>query len=263
MNLEFYKYHGAGNDFIMIDCRDSTESMFTTEIVHSLCDRHFGIGADGLILLLKSNGNDFRMKYFNSDGKEGTMCGNGGRCITAFARDLGLISDKAEFTGIDGLHHSLILENGLIRLRMKDVTEVSRLGDGYLMDTGSTHFVVFRDNTDETDVFGEGRRTRYQQRFGIAGTNVNFVQKLTENSFRIRTYERGVEDETLACGTGAVASAISSYIENGTDKTSYLVQARGGSLSVSFTPKNDGSFTDVWLEGPAEFVFRGKITVKS
>jgi diaminopimelate epimerase len=261
MDLEFYKYHGAGNDFIMIDCRDSSESLFTGELVHSLCDRHFGIGADGLILLLNGSGNDFRMKYFNSDGNEGTMCGNGGRCITAFARDLGLISDKAAFTGTDGIHHSHILENGLIRLRMKDVAQVKRLEDGYLLDTGSTHFVVFRDNTDDTDVVGEGRRTRNQPRFGRAGTNVNFVQKLTVDSFKIRTYERGVEDETLACGTGSVASAISSYIENGTDKTSYSVQARGGSLSVSFTPVNDGFFTDVWLEGPAEFVFRGKIRI--
>ena len=259
--VEFYKYHGAGNDFIMIDCRSLDELFFSTQRVAFLCDRHFGIGADGLILLLKDNKTKFRMKYFNSDGAEGSMCGNGGRCITAFARDLGIVTEKAVFSGIDGLHHANILSPDMVSLKMIDVKGVKEFDDGYLIDTGSPHFVTFRENLSETDVLNEGREIRHQSRFSNSGANVNFVEPISSGSFKIRTFERGVENETLACGTGSVASAISSYFRQKPDKSSYTVEAQGGMLSVRFTPHNNGSYTDVWLEGPVKFVFKGEILV--
>ena len=259
MIVEFYKYHGAGNDFIIIDCRQYDEVYFYKKRVEFLCDRHLGIGADGLILLLNDMNYEFRMKYFNSDGKVGTMCGNGGRCIVAFAFDLGLIHENVSFIGIDGMHYAKILSPEMISLKMTDVNGVKEFEDGYLVETGSTHFVTYRENIAKLDVFNEGRKIRQQSRFGKAGTNVNFVESLTQNSFRMRTYERGVENETLACGTGSVASAISSYYREKPDKYSYTIEAPGGTLFVRFNPRKDGSFTDVWLEGPVKFVYKGKI----
>jgi diaminopimelate epimerase len=261
MLVEFYKYHGAGNDFIMIDCRKSEESFFSIEIVKFLCDRHLGIGADGLILLLSDQKTDFRMKYFNSDGQEGTMCGNGGRCITLFAADLSIIKGKTEFSGIDGNHLAEIISPGIIKLEMIDVREVKELNDGYLVNTGSPHFVTFRNSIAEIDVFSEGREIRHQPRFENGGPNVNFVEKLSEDTFRMRTFERGVENETLACGTGAVASAISSHFRQKTDKNSYTIYAPGGTLCVSFTVQNDNTYSNIWLQGPAKFVFKGQITL--
>jgi len=259
MKLEFYKYHGAGNDFIMIDCRNADEKVFSLEVVKHLCNRHLGIGADGLILLLKDNSTDFRMKYFNSDGKEGTMCGNGGRCIAAFARDLGIIKDKTVFSGIDGLHQASFLGHERVDLQMIDVKEVKRFDDGFLINTGSPHFVCFKNSIKDINVFEEGREMRHQERFSSSGANINFVETIDNNSFKIRTFERGVEDETLACGTGSVASAISSYITHKTDKSAYIIEAEGGRLEVRFTANKDGSYTDVWLKGPVKFVFKGEI----
>jgi len=262
MKIEFHKYHGAGNDFIMIDARGSGEKVYSEELIKMWCDRHWGIGADGLILLLNDKNVDFRMKYFNSDGREGTMCGNGGRCVTLFARNLGIIKDRAKFSGIDGIHESIISSNENISLKMMDVTKIEVLHDGYLLDTGSSHFVIFRDDLLSTNVVIEGREIRNQVRFGIKGTNVNFVQMITDLELNIRTYERGVEDETLACGTGAVASAISAYLRHHTDKNSYLIHARGGELNVSFDPGTQSGFRNIWLTGPAKSVFSGKIRIK-
>jgi diaminopimelate epimerase len=261
MKIEFFKYHGAGNDFIMIDARDMAESDFSEELVKNLCDRHFGIGADGLILLLNDRKADLRMKYFNSDGREGTMCGNGGRCIASFAHRLGIITEKAIFNGIDGIHEAFICDKLNVRLKMSDVSNIQVLDDGYLLDTGSPHFVNFRDDLLPIDVFREGREIRYQNRFSPGGVNVNYIQILSDNELNIRTYERGVEDETLACGTGAVASAISAYLKNNTDKNSYLLHARGGELIVSFDTDGKGKFSNIWLKGPAEFVFKGSIDI--
>ncbi len=259
--MEFHKYHGAGNDFIMIDCRQINETVFHQRLVSFLCDRHFGIGADGLILLLDNKESDFRMKYFNSDGLEGTMCGNGGRCITAFARNLGIINDKADFTGIDGSHFANILEPELVSLKMIDVDSIAVFEDGFLVETGSRHFVTIRENISDLDVYNEGSEIRHQKRFGKAGTNVNFIQHTSLNSFKIRTFERGVENETLACGTGSVASAITSWFVQKPDKSSYSIEATGGILQVRFTPRENGTFTDVWLEGPVKVVFKGQITI--
>jgi diaminopimelate epimerase len=259
MPLEFYKYHGAGNDFIMIDSRQTDETIFNQKLVEQLCDRHLGIGADGLILLLSDKSADFRMKYFNSDGYEGSMCGNGGRCIAAFARDLGMIKDKTSFSGIDGLHDAVFTGNDSVKLKMIDVATVDELHDGFLINTGSPHFVTFRENTDEIDVYSQGKEIRHQSRFDTSGANVNFVQTISKNSFKIRTFERGVENETLACGTGSVASAISSYLKEKPDNCSYTIHAPGGILFVRFTPLTNGGFADVWLEGPVKFVFKGEL----
>lgn len=261
MNIEFFKYHGAGNDFVMIDSRTLAESVFSEGVVKKLCDRHFGIGADGLILLLNDKNTDFRMKYFNSDGREGTMCGNGGRCIASFAHRLGIISKKAVFSGIDGMHEAFICDKLNVSLKMSDVSKIKLLEDGYFLDTGSPHFVIFRDDISTIDVFREGREIRYQDRFSPGGTNVNFIRMLKDDELDVRTYERGVEDETLACGTGAVASAISAYLYKNTDKNSYLLHARGGNLNVSFNTDGKEKFSNIWLKGPAEFVFKGNIQV--
>lgn len=261
MQLEFFKYHGAGNDFVLVDARNSGDELFNEALVNRLCDRHFGIGSDGLILLLKDSSSDFRMKYFNSDGKEGSMCGNGGRCITAFARDLGIIALEASFAGIDGIHHARILNDGTISLRMKDVDSVQKLEDGYFLDTGSAHFVSFHNSIDKLEVFKIGQEIRHQSRFGEDGCNVNFIETTSESSFKIRTFERGVENETLACGTGSVASAIASGIRQKSDINSYDIEALGGKLRVKFNPKASGGYTDIYLEGPAEFVFKGVIEI--
>ena len=259
MNISFEKYHGAGNDFIMVDCRGKDESFYTTGVVKFLCNRHLGVGSDGLILLLNDDSADFRMKYYNADGREGTMCGNGGRCISAFAYAKGIIGRKTTFVGIDGLHEAVIKEHDTVSLKMIDVTGIRKLSDGFLMDTGSTHFVAISDDISVIDVCNDGRRMRYQPRFGTDGTNVNFIQLGKEGEISIRTYERGVEDETLACGTGSVASAIAAFLESGTDRTSFTIHALGGNLKVSFTPDSHGNFHNVWLEGPVKHVFNGDI----
>jgi diaminopimelate epimerase len=260
MEISFKKYHGTGNDFIMIDARKLDESKFLKENVKFLCNRHTGIGADGLILLSNSEKYDFRMKYFNSDGNEGTMCGNGGRCITAFAKSLGIIKDSATFEGIDGLHEARFLKDKIISLKMIDVNKVEKLEDGYLLDTGSRHFVVLSENIENIDVYNVGKEIRYQNRFGKEGTNVNFIE-IHDSGVKIRTYERGVENETLSCGTGTVAAAISAYTESESDKISFKIFALGGELKVEFQPQPVTRFENIWLTGPIEYVFEGKIIV--
>jgi diaminopimelate epimerase len=259
MTLQFHKYHGAGNDFIIVDNRQETFKPDRNAIA-KLCRRKFGIGGDGLMLLEKSGEADFYMRYFNSDGNESTMCGNGGRCIVAFARSLGIIDKQTRFLASDGLHDSVIRDDGLIALKMQDVDTTQNFDEDYFVDTGSPHYVRFVEDLANTPVFEEGRKIRYDNATFPEGTNVNFVAIEREGLISIRTYERGVEDETLACGTGAVASAISAYLRSKTDKTSYLVNVRGGKLQVSFNPSGN-RFTNVWLTGPAEFVFSGAVDI--
>lgn len=262
MMLSFDKYQGAGNDFIIIDARniEEEEITFTEKTVNKLCDRNFGIGADGLILLLESEKFNFRMKYFNSDGKEGSMCGNGGRCIVAFAKAHKIIGNETDFEGIDGMHTARILDDENISLKMTNVNTIKEFEDGLLLETGSPHFVIPVDSVDDVDVFKTGKKIRHEQRFGKKGVNVNFVE-YRKQDLKIRTFERGVENETLACGTGAVAAAISAYFNGNTDKSSCLLHARGGNLKVDFTAADKITFHNVWLTGPAEFVFEGKISI--
>jgi diaminopimelate epimerase len=259
MKQEFFKYQGAGNDFIMIDNRDKKFDGSDEVLIESLCHRRFGVGSDGLILLETAEGHDFRMVYFNSDGREASMCGNGGRCIVAFAKKLGLIESKACFIASDGVHDAFIDENGLVDLHMIDVKEISPLVDGYFLNTGVPHLVHFVDDLHVIDVEIEGRQLRYDARFQPAGTNVNFV-KMEGDHLTVFTYERGVEAETLACGTGITASALSAAFKVGKEKGEFLITAKGGDLRVKFE-KQDHYFTNIWLKGPAELVYKGLVEI--
>ena len=260
MDTEFYKYHGAGNDFVLIDNRNLIFPADNISRIEWLCSRRFGIGADGLMLLQNSEGFDFEMRYFNSDGREASMCGNGGRCIVAFARQLGIIKNETCFLAVDGPHRAAVEENGDINLQMSDVNRIEIIGDNYFLDTGSPHFVCFLDNLDNLNVYTEGRAIRYNSRFKETGTNVNFVKQEGEH-LTVYTYERGVEDETLACGTGITASVLSAALKTGVEKGYFAVTAKGGNLGVSFE-KDGGGFKNIWLRGPVRFVFRGLLPAK-
>lgn len=260
MDLHFSKYQGTGNDFIMIDNREDAFPKNDTALIARLCDRRFGIGADGLILLENDETSDFRMVYYNADGNQSTMCGNGGRSIVAFAKQLGLIEDETTFVAIDGPHHANIDPNGIVSLQMKDVDKVVD-GDGYFFaDTGSPHHIVMVDNVKTTDVRADGAGIRYGSLYGQAGSNVNFVEPKGQNVFAVRTYERGVEDETLSCGTGVTAVALAMHHSGKTNKNSVDLQVEGGQLEVSFEPEGIG-YKNVFLIGPAQLVFNGTITI--
>lgn len=259
MIIHFYKFQGTGNDFVMIDNRNSDFPKENTSLVASLCHRHFGIGADGLILLENDEKYDFRMIYYNSDGKESTMCGNGGRCIVAFAKLLKIIDNKTIFIAIDGEHYAEINNENQVKLQMKDV-DVIRKEDSYtFLDTGSPHHVQLAENVNNMDVKSEGASIRYGQLYkDKGGANVNFVTPLGNEKFAVRTYERGVEDETYSCGTGATAVAIAMYHQEKTKERDIHLQTLGGDLRVSFDVEN-GVYTNVFLIGQATFVFEGKV----
>ncbi len=254
MTINFYKYQGTGNDFIIIDNRNKSFEI-DNNLIKKMCDRRFGIGADGLMLLENHNNTDFRMVYFNSDGYEGTMCGNGGRCIVAFANKLGIIKNKTKFIAVDGVHYAEI-NDGLVSLKMLDLKQIERINDDYFLNTGSPHYVKFVDEFNKINVYNEGKRIRNNDTFKAKGTNVNFAQ-LTGNIIKVGTYERGVEDETLSCGTGVTAVAICAYIESDKKINNFDIETKGGNLNVSFDNKNN-LFENVWLTGPATFVFSGE-----
>jgi len=256
--IQFYKYHGAGNDFVMIDNRDGKFDKNDIELVKSMCDRRFGIGADGLILIESSTAHAFEMVYYNSDGSNTMMCGNGGRCIVAFAKELGLVKEGVAFVfkAIDGPHDAII-EDGLVKLGMIDVNEVSINQEGHaFLDTGTLHYVQLVDDVDNYNVVTNGRAIRNSEPHKKEGTNVNFVQKIGDDTFKVRTYERGVEDETLACGTGVTAVAIVMHKMGQTNSNVVKLKAVGGDLEVSFD-ENNGNYTHVFLKGSAAFVFEG------
>lgn len=261
MNVQFEKYHGTGNDFILVDIRNHAIPSTTDIIVH-LCDRHYGIGADGLIMLGNSDSSDFSMRYFNADGLEASFCGNGGRCVAAFAQGLGIIKKEARFTAADGEHRAVIMHVAktiyTVSLEMSDVVPSCWTDDHIVLETGSPHLIMLSEGIQTMDVFREGRKIRNDPRFAPDGINVNFIEHI-DNSLHIRTYERGVEDETLSCGTGVTAAAIAWAIKY--KKASPIVlQARGGSLKVHFLSGKD-KFTEIRLEGPAEYVFSGNIEI--
>ncbi|SKB49145.1 diaminopimelate epimerase [Parapedobacter luteus] len=257
----FYKYQGAGNDFIIFDNRNELFDRANVDLVRKLCDRRFGIGADGLMLLQDVEGHDFEMIYYNADGHEGSMCGNGGRCIVAFAQDLGITGSQTDFLAADGVHHARIHANnvGWISLQMIDVDAVQQDGEAYILNTGSPHYIKIVQHLDTFAVFEEGRKVRYNDTYRDEGINVNFVQ--AENGgYYVRTYERGVEDETLACGTGATAVALAMAWRQGEDgEFETPIRVAGGKLTIRFSKAGD-HFTNVFLEGPAEFVFKGEIS---
>lgn len=259
MQVEFYKFQGTGNDFVIIDNRSGFFPKENVLLIERLCDRRFGIGADGLILLENDINTDFRMVYYNSDGNQGSMCGNGGRCIVAFAKKLGVIQDKTTFIAIDGLHHASIAEDDIVSLQMKSVDAVKVTNDYVFMDTGSPHHVQLVDDLERYNVKNKGSEIRYGALYGTAGSNVNFVKQISKDSFAVRTYERGVEDETLSCGTGATAVAIAMKSTGKTSSNKIQIQVQGGQLEVSFDATNDGKYENVFLIGLAEFVFQGMI----
>ncbi|MBK9335146.1 MAG: diaminopimelate epimerase [Lewinellaceae bacterium] len=269
--MQFWKYHGAGNDFILVDQRAGQWLSDTdTERIAFLCDRHFGIGADGLILLRTHPGFDFEMAYFNADGRQSSMCGNGGRCIVAFARQVGIVRERYRFLAIDGPHEAVIIPRAgyenWVELEMTPVQQVERLAppaepeQAFVLNTGSPHYVRFVPALDDLDMVQEGRAVRYAERFRATGINVNLVQEYPQY-LRIRTYERGVEDETLACGTGVTAAALAFHTRRsgGAGEQEIQVKAQGGNLSVRFRANSDGTFSDIWLCGPAQAVFSGNI----
>ena len=257
MAFTFYKYQGTGNDFIMIDNRLQAFDKNNTNFISRLCDRRFGIGADGLILLENHNEVDFKMVYYNADGNESTMCGNGGRCIVEFARLLGIIDVKATFEAIDGLHEGII-DNNKVRLKMNDVLKVEKQHSHLFLDTGSPHHVELASALDLIDVKEKGATIRYNDSYAKKGVNVNFVEKVSDNTFKVRTYERGVEDETLSCGTGVTAVALAMYYSQQTNENTINLLTPGGELSVTFQKVSNG-YSNIWLIGPATFVFKGEI----
>jgi len=260
MKFEFYKYHGTGNDFILLDNRENIYSNITPRQVNFLCHRRFGVGADGLMMLSEKPGFDFEMTYFNSDGKTSSMCGNGGRCIVKFASMLGIKKTNYNFYAVDGPHEAEIDLNGEVRLKMKDVDDVEFSYTYYVLNTGSPHYVKSVPDVNQLDVVAEGREIRNSKEFAKEGINVNFVETIDDDTIYVRTYERGVEDETYSCGTGVTASAlISAHNDNGFNRVE--VKTRGGKLSVEFEKISDKKFKNIWLCGPAEMVFKGEIKV--
>ena len=260
MPLTFYKYQGTGNDFVMIDNRSDFFPKTNIQLIERLCDRRFGIGADGLILLENHPQYDFKMVYYNSDGNESSMCGNGGRCLVAFAKQMGVISDKAEFEAVDGYHFATIDAENNVSLQMKDVDAIKNESNYTFLNTGSPHHVELISDLETLDVKSEGSKIRYSDLYGSAGSNVNFVNQIANDIFAVRTYERGVEDETLSCGTGATAVAIAMHQTGKTKNNTIDIKVQGGKLKVNFEEKN-GNYTNVFLIGPATFVFEGKIKI--
>jgi diaminopimelate epimerase len=258
MKIAFTKYQGAGNDFIIVDNRNGDLKLTTTQIAF-LCDRRFGIGADGLMFVEKSSTASFRMVYYNADGRESTMCGNGGRCIAAFAHDRHIAGTTMHFDAVDGVHEARILEGTTIALHMQDVNEIQVFDNYTFLNTGSPHVVMEVQNIETYNVFQKGRDIRYSDSFvNIGGTNVNFIERRDDDVIQIRTYERGVEDETLACGTGVTAAAIMS-VGDAIGDFDIPVQARGGLLSVQFSKTNADKAHGIILSGPATKVFEGQI----
>ncbi len=258
MQFHFYKYQGTGNDFVLIDNRNYIFPKENVALVKQICDRRFGVGADGLMLLESIDGYDFKMVYYNSDGNESTMCGNGGRCISAFAKQLNIVDDKGYFLAIDGPHEFMI-EGEQVQLKMIDVTAISNERNDYILFTGSPHYVSFRNNISNIEILAEARKIRYNETYQENGINVNFVEE-ANGKIAMRTYERGVEDETLSCGTGTVAVALSIATKNHIDKGKIEILTPGGNLQVAFI-KEEATFTDIWLIGAAKLVFEGTINV--
>lgn len=260
MEIEFYKYQGTGNDFVLLDNRTGRYNSLDTKQVKLLCNRRFGIGADGLMLLQSREGYDFEMIYYNSDGNTGSMCGNGGRCMVKFACNLGLHKYTYNFIAVDGEHEAEIDRNNIVRLKMKDVTEVDEQDAHAVLNTGSPHYIKFVNDLSAVDVVQSGRNIRNSRHFVKEGINVNFVEATGEDSIFVRTYERGVEDETLSCGTGVTAAAlVSAHNQRGFNRVE--VGTPGGALSVEYNKVSEMNYTNIWLCGPAELVYTGKIDI--
>lgn len=261
-SYSFYKYQGAGNDFVLFDNRNLGINAADYVLFQKLCDRRFGIGADGVMLLQEKIGYDFEMLYYNADGKPSSMCGNGGRCIVAFAQFLGIIKSKTTFLASDGSHYAETSAEGTwINLQMIDVDKVEHDGNAFVLNTGSPHYVILKDSIDKLEVFNEGKKIRNSAKYIEKGINVNFVARKDDGYF-VRTYERGVENETLACGTGATAVALAMALaERKNGKVTTPIKVLGGNLSICFEITEQKTFRNIYLEGPAIQVFAGTITI--
>jgi diaminopimelate epimerase len=255
MKFHFFKYQATGNDFVVIDNREGKWS-FNARQIAAICDRKFGVGADGLMLIEKHPSLNFNVEYFNSDGSQ-SLCGNGSRAAVHFASQLGLVNGKTTFQAYDGAHDAELLPDGIVRLRMNDVQGVKTFGDDFFVNTGSPHYVRFVQNIENYPVVEEGRRIRYSDPFKPGGTNVNFVELLADNTIFVRTYERGVEDETLSCGTGVTAAALIASLKGYTSPVH--IGVKGGTLSVEFKSGQSGMFSQIFLVGPAKMVFEGDL----
>lgn len=258
MKIPFYKYQGTGNDFIIIDNSKNEYTGLTQKTIQLLCDRKFGIGADGLILFNQKEGVDFEMDYFNADGRRSSMCGNGGRCIVKFYADQGHEKLSYTFLAPDGIHNAEIDQKNRVRLKMNNVNRVITHHNHCILNTGSPHYVKFVTQLEELDVYENGKEIRNNKEFKAEGINVNFVEVLAEDQIFVRTYERGVEAETLSCGTGVTAAAlVAAHNERGFNNV--VIKTLGGELSVEFNKMGENEFTDIWLCGPASKVFEGEI----
>lgn len=262
MDIHFFKYQGTGNDFVIIDNRDGNINL-TTQQVEKLCNRRFGIGADGLMLLKQAPGPgyDFEMQYYNADGRESSMCGNGGRCLVKFAYHQGIHKNKYRFIAIDGPHEATIEDNGWVHLKMKDVSTIKQYYGDFILNTGSPHYVKGVTGLQKLDVFKNGKDIRNSSDFVKEGINVNFVEEKSECAIFVRTFERGVEDETLSCGTGVTAAALV-YAHNEKGFNRIEVQTLGGHLAVEYDKTGEDHFENIWLCGPADYVFSGTVKVK-
>lgn len=260
MKLDFFKYQGAGNDFVIIDNRTDIFPKEDYNLIRNLCDRKFGVGADGLMLLESANDADFNMLYYNADGRPGSMCGNGGRCIVAFAKTLNLFETSVSFNAIGEKYHAT-LKDGEVSLNMRNVENIEVHENHVFLDTGSPHHVTFIENLTSFNVIDQGRKIRNGPPYNQKGTNVNFVESINDNTFSVRTYERGVEDETLSCGTGVTAVALASFHLNKTNEKKIYIETPGGKLKIEFEKEAD-TYKNIILTGPATFVFKGTIELK-
>ena len=257
MNIPFHKYEATGNDFVIIDNREKKFSL-TEGDVKKICDRKFGVGADGLMLIENHPTLDFDLIYYNSDGSP-SLCGNGSRAAVMMATTLHLIKDTTSFSAYDGKHDADVLASNIVRLKMNDVKEVKKTPEGFFINTGSPHFISNTKDVKNFPVKEEGRKIRYSNDFKPGGTNANFVELLPDNTIFVRTYERGVEDETLSCGTGVTAAALASSFSG--YQSPVKIKTLGGELSVEFKVGQDGAFTDIFLIGSARKVFEGSFDI--
>ena len=260
MKLEFHKYQGTGNDFVIFDNRNGFFPKKNVELIGKICDRRFGVGADGLMLLEDAAGFDFKMIYYNADGHPGSMCGNGGRCLVSFAHSKGLFDRDTVFQA-NGERYTARMENDRVSLNMLDVEELQVFDGHVFLDTGSPHHVQFESDIKGLDVLSNGRKIRSGAPYHEEGANVNFVEQVNDDTFKVRTYERGVENETLSCGTGVTAVALASHFLGKTLSDKVRIQTEGGDLEVDFTSEN-GKFSNIVLTGPATFVYQGEIEIE-
>ena len=255
MKIHFHKYQATGNDFVLLDNRDLGLS-FSAEKIKQICDRKFGVGADGLILIQSHQDSDFTMIYYNPDGSQ-SLCGNGCRSAVQFANSLGLVNGKAKFEAFDGAHDAAVLSTGNIKLQMNSVSGIKEIGEDLFINTGSPHYIQFVEDLEKFPVDEQGRKIRYSAPFEPAGTNVNFAEILANNTVFVRTYERGVENETLSCGTGVTAVALAASRKGLTSPIA--IKTLGGDLSVEFECSQPDMFTKIHLIGPAKMVFEGDL----